>query len=246
MEDTAIVDEIALALESRGYANMTNGKDIGALLDRLQSLEDAKAAAPHHHSPSTMHMGDCSICGNTEDAPQHFDWKAEYAALVSMLAPFAAAADKADTKVAEIERMGMGRLSDNASTGLGITFGHLRAVRAAISGALPVPRKPGQPLQVEVAGGRLTISIGIGTLAFAVQHAENRWPKDIFISDPYEFAKDVSRMLLKEAEDGTTAVHLLLDKAAVDATDQGSEGAEYGSVSKGIEIARSLMEKGKR
>lgn len=26
---------------------------------------------PHHHSPSTIHMGDCHICGNTQDAPLH-------------------------------------------------------------------------------------------------------------------------------------------------------------------------------
>lgn len=35
----AILDEIGFALESRGYAHMTNGKDIGALLDRLEKAE---------------------------------------------------------------------------------------------------------------------------------------------------------------------------------------------------------------
>jgi len=34
-------------------------------------LEEARAATPHFYHPSTMHMGDCSICGGTADTPQH-------------------------------------------------------------------------------------------------------------------------------------------------------------------------------
>ncbi|MER8924317.1 hypothetical protein [Mesorhizobium sp. M0859] len=41
------------------------------VVDLTRQLEEAKAAAPHFHNPSTMHMGDCSICGNVADAPQH-------------------------------------------------------------------------------------------------------------------------------------------------------------------------------
>jgi hypothetical protein len=36
-----------------------------------RDLDDALAARPHFHVPSTMHMGDCAICGNIADAPQH-------------------------------------------------------------------------------------------------------------------------------------------------------------------------------
>ncbi|TIT80135.1 MAG: hypothetical protein E5W57_04180 [Mesorhizobium sp.] len=116
-----------------------------------------------------------------------------------------------------------------------------------IRAALAEPeRQPGQPLQIEVIGGRLVISIGVGALAFAVQHADNQWPEDIYITDPYEFAKDVARQLRAEAEDGTTPVHVMLDRAAVEASAQGSEGTDYGDVAKGIEIARALMEKGAR
>lgn len=32
---------------------------------------DAGEMRPHCHSPSAMHMGDCSICGNVADAPFH-------------------------------------------------------------------------------------------------------------------------------------------------------------------------------
>jgi hypothetical protein len=31
----------------------------------------AKAMVPHFYFPSTMHMGDCALCGNLRDAPQH-------------------------------------------------------------------------------------------------------------------------------------------------------------------------------
>lgn len=36
-----ILDEIGLALESRGYAHMTNGRDIGILLDELEQSRSA-------------------------------------------------------------------------------------------------------------------------------------------------------------------------------------------------------------
>lgn len=114
-----------------------------------------------------------------------------------------------------------------------------------IRAALVEPeRQPGQALRVEVVGGRLVISIGIGALAFAVQYADNQWPEDIYITDPHEFARDVARQLKTEGEDGTTPVHVMLDKAAVEASAQGSEGADYGNVGRGIEIARALMKKG--
>lgn len=28
---------------------------------------------PHHHWPSATHMGDCDICGNVYDHPNHID-----------------------------------------------------------------------------------------------------------------------------------------------------------------------------
>lgn len=36
--DRTVLDGIAEAMETRGYAHMTNGRDIGALLDRLEQL----------------------------------------------------------------------------------------------------------------------------------------------------------------------------------------------------------------
>ncbi len=53
--------------------------------------------------------------------------------LAEALRPFAEAADRADESAAETERLGMGRLSDNASPGLGIKFRHLRRARAMLA-----------------------------------------------------------------------------------------------------------------
>lgn len=53
--------------------------------------------------------------------------------LEEALRPFAVAADAADRKAAEHVRLSMGSLSDNASTGLGITFGQCRRASAALS-----------------------------------------------------------------------------------------------------------------
>lgn len=44
--DSAILNEIGEALECRGYAHMTNGRDIGRLLDELERLRDEPQAAP--------------------------------------------------------------------------------------------------------------------------------------------------------------------------------------------------------
>jgi len=45
--------------------------------DLMHKLEEARAAQPHFYQPSAAHMGDCFICGNTRDAPQHkaANWK---------------------------------------------------------------------------------------------------------------------------------------------------------------------------
>jgi len=89
-----------------------------------------------------------------------------------------------------------------------------------------------EPLSVKVDGGRLVISIGVDTLAWATRHAEHLMEYDeksgeflgYVISDPDEFARDVVIELEQEEEDGTTPVHLLLDKATEAAINNGSLG----------------------
>lgn len=100
----------------------------------------------------------------------------------------------------------------------------------------------GQQIAVKVEGDVLTISIGVGLLAFAVQSPDiSDWPHDFYVSDPATFAKAVARCLEDEEEDGTTPVHQMLDAAAVAALENGCDGVEEGDVTKGIEIARKAM-----
>lgn len=61
------------------------------------------------------------------------DNAAEVVRLRELLTPFAAAADKADAKIAESRELRMGELGGEASAGLGILFKHLWAARAALA-----------------------------------------------------------------------------------------------------------------
>lgn len=36
-----------------------------------QAEDDVYVSGPHLYHPSVMHMGDCSICGNLKDHPNH-------------------------------------------------------------------------------------------------------------------------------------------------------------------------------
>ena len=78
-------------------------------------------------------------------------------------------------------------------------------------------------LKVNVKKGVLAITIGVDTLAFAMQRIE-RWPEEIKIIDADDFAKDVLRELMREEEDGSTPVHRLFDKVGLEAMEQGSIG----------------------
>jgi hypothetical protein len=87
-----------------------------------------------------------------------------------------------------------------------------------------------QPLEVEIRGGELVISIGLETLALAVQ-AGPKWPWEQFrVKDVEQFGQDLLRELENEEEDGTTLVHRMLDSAGFRAMEQGSEGVEEGEV----------------
>lgn len=69
-----------------------------------------------------------------EQLIQHI-YETEIEPLRDVLKPLASAADKADSYAAESLRCGMGEVSDSASPGWGITYGHLKAARAAIAKA---------------------------------------------------------------------------------------------------------------
>lgn len=59
--------------ESRQGPSVYASDRVFSLLD---AYDDAVAWAPHSYSPSAMHMGDCNVCGNGADAPQHSGYAA--------------------------------------------------------------------------------------------------------------------------------------------------------------------------
>lgn len=95
-------------------------------------------------------------------------------------------------------------------------------------------RGKAQGLKTEVKNGRLVISVGVDVLAFVAQrfYDEEQFQAsggqeteaEFRIVDADEFAASVLRALEKEAEDGTTPVHRLLDAAFKWLTDYSAPG----------------------
>lgn len=90
-------------------------------------------------------------------------------------------------------------------------------------------------LEVYVLDGKLVISIGIDTLAWAAEHSDyfnpylpnkGNWLQTLRVSDHLEFAKDIATELRRENEDGSSPITLLLDKMIVESCEQGSLGIE--------------------
>lgn len=98
---------------------------------------------------------------------------------------------------------------------------------------MPAPKAKDRPLRARMSGNVLTIEIGVDTLAFAALRSDYAWnlvgddgrtrPDTVFrIDDKREFARDVVRELLDEAEDGSSLLTKLFDDACVAAIEQGS------------------------
>lgn len=86
------------------------------------------------------------------------------------------------------------------------------------------------PLKTEIKDGLLVISIGVDTLCHAVSAGRSYGMGEISITDNDVFAGEILQELNDESEDGSTAVHKLLDDAASQAIENGAEGAEYDDV----------------
>lgn len=90
-----------------------------------------------------------------------------------------------------------------------------------------------QPLTIEIVDGRLVVSIGIDALMEAVRGGDDWDDETMTIVDPDTFAAEIAHALeTDEQEDGTTDIHLAIDKAATSAIEGGSEavilaGQEY-------------------
>lgn len=76
------------------------------------------------------------------------------------------------------------------------------------------------PLTVELKDKKLQISVGINTLA---KFLDTDRLGGYEIVNNEKFALDLIRQLLEEDDEGTTPVHLMLDEAANEAIDNGSE-----------------------
>ena len=82
-------------------------------------------------------------------------------------------------------------------------------------------------LEAVIENGELRISIGVDTLCFAVETGRGYGLGDITITDKQVFIQDILNEINREAEDGSTMVHQMLDKATSDAIENGAQGAEY-------------------
>lgn len=88
-----------------------------------------------------------------------------------------------------------------------------------------------QPLRSHIQDGALQLSIGVDTLKHAVQmnpeYSRPDGESAVTVTDADLFAKGVLDALQEEAEDGTTLAHMMLDKAAEMAIENGTEGVTY-------------------
>lgn len=94
-------------------------------------------------------------------------------------------------------------------------------------------QRDGLPLRATVENDQVSIVIGVRTLAFAFENSEENNPYDedfcdtkrqLSISDPSQFAKDVCHELNREEEDGSTPLTRFLDSMMGEAVNQGSLG----------------------
>ena len=85
-----------------------------------------------------------------------------------------------------------------------------------------------QALTIEIVEGELIIRIGVDTLMTAVRGGDE-WDDDTMtIVDSDTFAAEIANALEhNEQEDGTTDVHLAIDKAAMHVTEYGTEAVRF-------------------
>ncbi|MBD8556875.1 hypothetical protein IFT84_20405 [Rhizobium sp. CFBP 8762] len=107
----------------------------------------------------------------------------------------------------------------------------------------PTKKQMAKALSVSIKEGQLHISIGIATLAWTVQ-MQDAWPEDFYVSDLSKFAKSMAQQLKREEEDGTTAVHRMLDAAADAVMENGDDGVDEGDVETGLDLVRPYMQGG--
>lgn len=88
-----------------------------------------------------------------------------------------------------------------------------------------------QALTIDILDGELVLRIGIDTLMIAVRGGDEWDDETMTIFDPDAFAAEIAHALEhNEQEDGTTDIHLAIDKAAMHVVENGSETVQYAGV----------------
>ena len=84
-----------------------------------------------------------------------------------------------------------------------------------------------QQIEIIITDGILNISIGVDLLVHAVTNGSDFWDEvSLKVTDNDLFVAAIAHELELEQEDGTTLVHLMFDKAAENAVENGCEGIE--------------------
>lgn len=102
------------------------------------------------------------------------------------------------------------------------------------------------PLSTKIENGDVVIRIGIERLKYAFEHCEvtqwideeGDWEQFYLVSDLLELANDFISQVNREEKDGTTPLHLFLDKIFKAVLESGCAGivdAPYGMRAKGFD-----------
>lgn len=81
-------------------------------------------------------------------------------------------------------------------------------------------------LSMEIAAGKLVISIGVEALAIAIEGGP-MFEEGTAVTDPDVFAREVLTALQDEDEEGTNLIHRAFDGAAEVAAENGAEGITF-------------------
>lgn len=79
-----------------------------------------------------------------------------------------------------------------------------------------------------IENGSIVIRVAVDALPAIVEGgwAAGAYDTRFKVTDIFEFAADLVRELNRESEDGTTRIHVMFDKAILEAVDQGAFGIE--------------------
>lgn len=84
-----------------------------------------------------------------------------------------------------------------------------------------------QPLVIEIKNDRLEMSVGVDCLLFAIEHGLEMLAEEFEVVDRDKWLREIVTALHIEEEDGSTEIHRAIDRAALQAIENGAEGIEF-------------------